>query len=75
MKTTLKYNVSVATNKGIKSINEDADFLGFNKSGQCLAIICDGIGSQDDSQIASQMTIDTFAKSFNAKNKIHNVKN
>lgn len=72
MKTTLKYNISIATNKGIRSINEDASFIGFNKSGQCLAIVCDGIGSQDDSQIASLITVQTFSNSFNKHRHIFN---
>jgi serine/threonine protein phosphatase PrpC len=74
MKINFKYNISSATNKGIRPINEDACFVGFNKAGQCLAIICDGIGSQDDSQIASLITVETFTQSFNKHRAIHNVR-
>jgi serine/threonine protein phosphatase PrpC len=73
MKTTFKYNISTATNKGTRPINEDANYVGFNKSGQLLAIVCDGIGSQDDSQIASLITVETFVQSFNKHHRIYNV--
>jgi serine/threonine protein phosphatase PrpC len=43
-----------------------------NKSGQYLAIVCDGIGSQDDSQIASLVAVEVFAKSFEKKRRIRN---
>lgn len=73
MRTTLKYNISASTNKGTKSINEDAYFVGTNKAGQYLAIVCDGIGSQDDSQIASLITVNVFSNSFNKHRCIRNV--
>jgi serine/threonine protein phosphatase PrpC len=72
MKTTLKFNISTSTNKGTRPINEDANFVGINKSGQYLAIVCDGIGSQDDSQIASLITVETFSKSFSKHRHIYN---
>ena len=72
MKINFKYNISHSTNKGVRPINEDACFVGFNKAGQCLAIICDGIGSQDDSQIASLITVETFVAAFNKHRSIHN---
>lgn len=72
MKATFKYNISIATNKGTRPINEDASFIGSNKSGQYLAIVCDGIGSQDDSQIASLITTEVFSESFKKHSKIRN---
>jgi protein phosphatase len=38
-----------------------------------LAIVCDGIGSQDDSQIASLMTVEVFKKAFEKHSKVHNI--
>ncbi|MDR2823436.1 MAG: serine/threonine-protein phosphatase [Mycoplasmataceae bacterium] len=72
MKSKLKLNYSIHTNKGLRAINEDASWIGMNKSGQYLAIVCDGIGSQDDSQIASLVAVEVFAKSFEKKRRIRN---
>ncbi|MDR0985514.1 MAG: serine/threonine-protein phosphatase [Mycoplasmataceae bacterium] len=58
------FNLSSSTAKGLRSTNEDAHWVGTNKKNQCLAIVCDGIGSQDDSQIASLITVDVFKKLF-----------
>lgn len=70
-KSNLKIEYSVATNAGIRPINEDAAWIGFNQSKQILAIICDGIGSQANSEMASQFVVDYFSESFTKTNKIH----
>ena len=71
-KTSFKFNYSFATAKGLRDHNEDAGWVGENKSKQCLAIVCDGIGSQTDSQIASNMIVDYFKTQFNKKRIILN---
>lgn len=66
-KTNFKFNYSFSTAKGLRDHNEDAGWVGINKSNQCLALVCDGIGSQSDSQIASNMIVDYFKKQFSKK--------
>jgi protein phosphatase len=73
MSNNFIFNYSIATNKGIREINEDASWIGFNKSEQVLIIVCDGIGSQDDSQIASLITVETFKSHFEKKTRIRNI--
>ncbi|MDR3163665.1 MAG: serine/threonine-protein phosphatase [Mycoplasmataceae bacterium] len=67
------FNLSLATNRGIKEINEDASWTGINQAEQVFGIVCDGIGSEDDSQIASLITVDVFSSSFSKRRKIHGV--
>ena len=61
-----KFNIvySLATSAGVKRQNQDLAWVGFNKTGQCLAIICDGIGSEKNSDLASKIVLETFTKSF-----------
>lgn len=73
MSQNFRFNYSTATNKGIRPVNEDANWIGFNKNNQGLVVICDGIGSQDDSQIASLIAVDVFKKSFEKHSKIFNI--
>ncbi len=68
-KNNLRVNLSIATSAGIKKVNEDASWVGVNATNQVLAIICDGIGSQEGSKHASYFIVDFFVKSF--KNKKH----
>lgn len=67
-------NFSYHTAKGLRDINEDAYWQGINKSNQILCVLCDGIGSQDDSQIASQITVKEFQDYFSKRRKIYNCK-
>jgi protein phosphatase len=73
MSANFLFNYSIATNRGLRPINEDASWIGFNKNNQCLIIVCDGIGSQDDSQIASLITVEIFKNNFEKHSKICNV--
>jgi serine/threonine protein phosphatase PrpC len=47
--------------------------VGFNKNGQGLIVVCDGIGSQDDSQIASLITVEVFKEQFMKHSRVFNV--
>lgn len=67
-----KFNYSFATAKGLRDHNEDAGFVGVNATDQCFGIVCDGIGSQSDSQIASAMIVDYFKNKFKKRNHIVN---
>lgn len=64
-----KFNIvySLSTSAGVKKENQDFAWAGFNKSGQFLAIICDGIGSEKNSDLASKIVLETFSKSFMKK--------
>ncbi len=67
----LTINYSIESSAGTKAKNEDAAWIGFNKSKQWLAIVCDGIGSERNSEIASTSVIDSFKKKFLKKKKIN----
>ena len=71
MKNKFKYLYSISSDKGIKKTNEDCAWIGFNKSNQCLAIICDGIGSEKHSDLASNLVVDVFKKKFLKKSHIY----
>lgn len=70
MKNKFKYTYSISSNKGPKPNNEDAAWIGFNKSNQCFAIICDGIGSEKHSDQASKLVINAFQTLFLRKKRI-----
>lgn len=74
MKNKFTYLYSISTNKGIKEINEDCAFIDINKSNQCLAIVCDGISSEKQSDLASNLVIETFRNEFLKKPRIYFVK-
>jgi protein phosphatase len=67
-----KFNIaySVCTSAGVKKENQDLAWLGFNKSNQCLAIICDGIGSEKNSDLASKVVLETFAEAFQKSSRV-----
>lgn len=71
-----KFNIvySLATSAGVKKQNQDLAWVGSNKIGQCLAIICDGIGSEKNSDLASKIVLETFTKSFMKKGHIFLIK-
>ncbi|GHU31838.1 hypothetical protein FACS1894166_04040 [Bacilli bacterium] len=73
MKSNFAFNYSISTAKGTRDIQEDASWFGTNKSNEAMAIVCDGIGSQDDSQIASLMTVEVFKKAFEKHSKVRNI--
>lgn len=70
MKNKIKYMYSISSDKGLKPNNEDAAWICFNKSNQCLAIICDGIGSEKNSDQSSKLVVDVFKTSFSRKRHI-----
>lgn len=63
-KNIFKINYSLYTSKGVKPLNEDACWYGQNCSNQILAIVCDGIGSEKNSEIASSVVVQEFQNSF-----------
>ena len=71
MKSKFKYLYSISSDKGIKKTNEDSAWIGFNKSNQCLAIICDGIGSERHSDLASNLVVEVFKNKFLRKTCIY----
>ena len=70
MKNKIKYMYSISSDKGLKPNNEDAAWIGFNKSNQCLAIICDGIGSEKNSDQSSKLVVNAFQTSFSRRRHI-----
>ncbi len=74
MKNKFKYMYSISSDKGPKPNNEDAAWIGFNKSNQCFAIICDGISSEKHSDKASKLVVDMFKTLFSHKKHIWNPK-
>lgn len=70
MKNKFKYMYSISSDKGLKPDNEDAAWIGFNKSNQCFAIICDGIGSEKHSDQASKLVVNVFQTLFSRKKRI-----
>ena len=67
-----KFNIlySLSSSSGIKKQNQDLAWVSFNKTGQLLAIICDGIGSETNSDLASKIVLETFSKSFMKKSHV-----
>lgn len=66
----LKFNYSIATNKGIKPANEDSCWIGSNRSNQYLAIICDGISIEQKNYLASSIIVNYFRDRFLKKSRI-----
>ncbi|GMO15950.1 MAG: protein phosphatase 2C domain-containing protein [Mycoplasmoidaceae bacterium] len=65
-----KILVSSHTETGRRDRNEDCNFYAFNNSNQMLAIVCDGVGGEEDSHIASKALCDTFEQQFSKHKKI-----
>jgi protein phosphatase len=59
-----KYSFSYYCDQGIRENNQDACFISENKSGQVFAIVCDGVGSEKHSEVASQIAISMAATEF-----------
>jgi protein phosphatase len=70
MKTNIL--ITAHSEKGTRERNEDFYSVQTNKNGQVLAIICDGIGGDEDSQIASKTVVLNFESLFKKKKKIIN---
>jgi len=66
------YIFSGATIKGLREYNQDSYFIKKNKSNQIICVVCDGIGSEEHSEIASRTLTYTFEKEFSKKTKIKN---
>jgi protein phosphatase len=60
------YNIVTFTDKGpTRGRNEDNCYPDHNKSGENLAIVCDGIGGHEGGDLASKMAIDTLVEQVN----------
>jgi serine/threonine protein phosphatase PrpC len=59
----LRYKTSVASEKGIREINEDF-YLVIEHKKDTLIVLCDGVGSEEGSEIAALTTIKIFEKYF-----------
>lgn len=70
MKNKFKYMCSISSDKGIKTNNEDAVYIGINNTNQCLAIVCDGIGSEKNSDQASKLVVNAFKTRFSRRKHI-----
>jgi serine/threonine protein phosphatase PrpC len=58
-----KYKISVASDKGTRETNED--FYGILENHKdILLVLCDGVGSEQDSDIAAKITVKTFLTRF-----------
>jgi len=66
------YKFTIDSNKGLREYNQDACFIGRNKNGQILCVLCDGIGSEEHSEVASRTIVNTFQTSFAKKKKVKN---
>jgi len=66
------YVFSAQTNKGIREYNQDSCLVTKNKSNQLLCVVCDGIGSEEHSEIASRTLTHIFEQKFLKRKKIHN---
>jgi serine/threonine protein phosphatase PrpC len=73
MNTTNKFSISTDSQKGIREKNEDCCCCVTNESGQLLAIVADGIGSLENSELASGAIIDVFSKEFVKYVKIEDI--
>jgi protein phosphatase len=59
--------VSSYSEKGRRDNNEDFFITTYNKAGQLLVVVCDGIGGDDDSQVASRLLANHFLITFKKK--------
>jgi len=67
-----KILISGHSEKGKRERNEDYFVTCSNESNQTLAVVCDGIGGDDDSQIASRLLASLFETTFMKKKVIKN---
>ncbi|MDR2636682.1 MAG: protein phosphatase 2C domain-containing protein [Mycoplasmataceae bacterium] len=72
MKINTSTLISAYSEKGRRERNEDFYVSAYNKSNQLLVVVCDGIGGDDDSQVASRLLANNFLIGFKKKKKIHN---
>jgi serine/threonine protein phosphatase PrpC len=62
--SNLVFKISGDSEKGIRPKNEDNFYCGVNQAGQLLAIIADGIGSLENSEIVSKSVVQNYEKQF-----------
>jgi protein phosphatase len=60
----MEYKYSFYCDQGKRSNNQDACYVAENGNNQLLAIVCDGVGSEKHSEIASQSMVTTCANNF-----------
>jgi len=70
----LKIKVAHSSFKGNRKVNQDYIAHSYNKNGDFLAIVCDGVGSVEGSEHASKLIAEMFAVSFKQTNSIKNPK-
>ncbi|GHU49489.1 hypothetical protein FACS189459_1110 [Bacilli bacterium] len=68
-----KYLISGATEQGLRERNEDSYDFAVNNSNQALLIVCDGIGSDEHSEIVSSSTTKLFTDEFKKINRIDDI--
>jgi serine/threonine protein phosphatase PrpC len=67
-----KVLISAHSEKGLRERNEDYFVTCSNDFNQTLAVVCDGIGGDDDSQIASRLLASLFEETFLKRKCIKN---
>lgn len=68
---SIKYSASCCSIKGDRDKNQDAGNFSIDNNGNLLGIICDGIGSHENSEIVSNKIVEFITNSF-LKNKKNN---
>lgn len=66
-----KWIFSAATETGSREKNEDNFYVAINASNQLLIVVCDGIGGDINSEIASEITVNVFKMNFDKYNSIN----
>lgn len=72
MKKSNRINFALKSRRGRRSVNQDAIACSFNHNRDFCAVVCDGMGSIDGSEYASDCVANTFADEFEKLDKIEN---
>jgi len=67
----MEYKFSYFCAQGIREYNQDACFVDKNKYNQVFGIVCDGVGSEKHSEVASTTMVGTCAYHFANEEKIN----
>lgn len=73
MKKNNYWQISYHTDQNTREKNQDYGAYKINNFGDYIAIVCDGIGSLDKSEYASQIVVETFIKNFSTNTRIKDV--
>jgi serine/threonine protein phosphatase PrpC len=74
MSNNFSFNIYADSITGRRPKNEDSYLYVTNDYGQTLIVVCDGIGSEYHSEVASQLSTKIFEKNFVEEKKIKNFK-